>query len=530
MKLIFRHNKFKLFIFQISVILMTILPIIILYLESLFINYVIDKTGVNDKDAIIKILIISAILIIFYIFNLIFNYFYYRLTLFQMLFVYKIIIKDLVNQISDSKNLETMKFNQNIFIEKTINEGNQYYNLNYIAWMEMLANSLVIFTVLIYWGVTNYYILIILLFIIFLYLVFNFIFQKKNTNYLNKFKNKYNILLNSINNFFDNFHTLYFSNKTDLLFEKNKKIINKTFNLERKKKNWSFFTDYSQNIIFLFFQNLTIILMVYFYLENIFDISIGTIFLFHYSIGKFKDSIENTFENFKNVLSTRNLVNSFNLSLEKDLNTKSIDEINKIELKNINLKFNDKNIFTNLNLKFEKGKKYAIVGKSGSGKSTLFKLLTSKINNYEGDIFISDTNIKNINNLNLRKKITIFENKSYIFETNLKENISLFDDNINDAELEKSVELSNISNNILETNDLSQLSTGEKQRVNIARIFYLKKNFLLLDEVLANLDEKNADEILKNLLNTNSTILYISHHLRKEQMQMFDEVINFNLF
>jgi len=85
--------------------------------------------------------------------------------------------------------------------------------------------------------------------------------------------------------------------------------------------------------------------------------------------------------------SNKNLANNiFNELNEKTIiNKQSLGEIESYEIKDISLKYDDKQdyIFNNFNLKIEKGKKYLLIGSSGTGKSTLLKIMLG-LKNYEG--------------------------------------------------------------------------------------------------------------------------------------------------
>ncbi len=71
-----------------------------------------------------------------------------------------------------------------------------------------------------------------------------------------------------------------------------------------------------------------------------------------------------------------------------------------------------------------------------------------------------------------------------------------------------------------------ELSTGQQQRVNLARIWVNKKPIIILDECFGNLDKENANSILEKVLkDEDSTIIMISHHLTPKQTKMFDSVI-----
>ena len=99
-----------------------------------------------------------------------------------------------------------------------------------------------------------------------------------------------------------------------------------------------------------------------------------------------------------------------------------------IELKNINYKIGDKSIFENLNLKFERGKKYAIIGNSGSGKSTLLNILSGRIQNFKGEIIVDGKRISDKNRL---QSIAAYTSQdSHMFNDTVLNNITLWNNSM----------------------------------------------------------------------------------------------------
>ncbi|VEU59560.1 ATP-binding cassette domain-containing protein [Mesomycoplasma neurolyticum] len=529
MKLIWKNSKFKVILFLFVTLFWIFLPILIIYAESFLIDYTVSQKNIFNLNPWIEIVVIASLIFSFYVLNLIINYFYYKIYGLQTFFIYKVIVKEIGMQFLKAKNSEIKKYNSNLFIQKSLNEGMQYYGLNYISWLELISNFIVISIIVAFWSFSNYYVLIIFVAFILFIILPSVLLQRKNNFYQEKYVNNFNALLSESENYFENYTKLYFANKTHLLYNHFDNITNETFKMWKQKNNWSFFNDFIKSSVILIIENLVLLLLIYFYIENIFDVSIGIIFLFKYSLEKFKDYILNIFRNIKDIISSRKITKSFNLQLLTDANKIKINEIQNISLKNVSLTIKNKNIFQNLNINFEKGKKYAIIGKSGSGKSSLFKLLTGEITNFEGEIKINGYDINDINNYNLRKKITIFKNESYIFEGSYENNIALTTNNIDNKKIKNSIFLSSIDEKDIENKNATELSVGQKQRLNITRLFYFEKNFLLLDEVLSNIDEENAKKILKNLIKSNVTLILISHHLKPKEQQLFDEVINFDL-
>ena len=214
---------------------------------------------------------------------------------------------------------------------------------------------------------------------------------------------------------------------------------------------------------------------------------------------------------------------SLNKKINHKLNEKNID-FKSLKLINIKIK-NNKNIFKNgVNLVLNKNDFIGIYGKSGVGKSTLLKTLTGmNLGIIEGKIFLNDKQVNFQNLDNLTKKIYLVKQNPLFFEGNLLNNIAIGEKNIDIQKVKKSLLDSQCNflfkdKNGLNTNisdGAKNFSTGQKQRMSIARALYFDRDVILLDEITANLDNLNAQKIMKLLkrLSKNKTIIIVTHDL-----------------
>lgn len=166
----------------------------------------------------------------------------------------------------------------------------------------------------------------------------------------------------------------------------------------------------------------------------------------------------------------------------------------------------------------------AIVGASGSGKTTLMKLLLSFYHPQEGNIYINNENLRDINADDFRKRCGVVMQDGYIFSGSIAENIALADANPSISKVQEAAHIACIKDFIeslplkydtpLGNNGIN-LSGGQKQRLLIARAIYRNPEFIFLDEATSSLDANYEKEIMTNLHDfyKGKTVVIIAHRL-----------------
>lgn len=214
------------------------------------------------------------------------------------------------------------------------------------------------------------------------------------------------------------------------------------------------------------------------------------------------------------------------LDLEEMKNGKKVcDEKNmQIEFSNVSFSYDEKrDILKNINLTFNKNKITSLVGKSGSGKSTIANIISGKIKNFKGDIFISKIKLLDIDEKNLLKNITIVSHNSYIFKGTVRENLLMADENLTDFQMNKALKQVNLFDFLQRENGLdtkilekgSNFSGGQLQRLAIARAILKNSSVYIFDEATSNIDSESEKMIMKVIfeLAKEKTIILISHKL-----------------
>ena len=197
-----------------------------------------------------------------------------------------------------------------------------------------------------------------------------------------------------------------------------------------------------------------------------------------------------------------------------------------IVIKDLSFKYigSDVNVLENLNLTIPANKITAIVGTSGSGKTTLMKLLLKFYEPNLGEININKTALKNIAQRAWRYHVGSVMQEGYIFNDSIANNIAIGVDLINKEKLLYAADVANIKNFIEEyplgfNTKIGMegvgMSTGQKQRLLIARAVYKDPEMLFFDEATSALDANNEKEIMEklNVFFKDKTVVVIAHRL-----------------
>ena len=165
-----------------------------------------------------------------------------------------------------------------------------------------------------------------------------------------------------------------------------------------------------------------------------------------------------------------------------------------------------------------------ILGKSGSGKSTFLQLLLKVNENYLGDIYFNETNLKYLNKTDIYDAIGYIPQETFIFNKSLKENIT-FEESEDITDLLREFHIEHLQDAFLLGNG-ENISQGERKRIDIARNIRKTPKVLLADEITASLDLANKLNVINMLTENKSYILIsVSHDYTYEMLQMYDHIV-----
>lgn len=205
----------------------------------------------------------------------------------------------------------------------------------------------------------------------------------------------------------------------------------------------------------------------------------------------------------------------------------------KIEVKDLTYGYEPESpVLKDLDVQFDAGKSYAIVGGSGSGKSTLLNLLMGSSSNYQGEICIDGVSIKNIESESLYQLMTSVQQNVFVFNDTIRNNVTMFHE-FPDKEVTLALERSGLSEFIEKRGEDfvcgengANLSGGERQRISIARALLRKSPILLVDEATAALDAATARAVSFSILNlVGMTRIVVTHRLEETILRRYDKIL-----
>lgn len=182
----------------------------------------------------------------------------------------------------------------------------------------------------------------------------------------------------------------------------------------------------------------------------------------------------------------------------------------------------NKELLKNISFRVEAGQTIAIVGKTGCGKTTICNLLSRFLEVTGGNIYLNDTNIKDIEKHYLRQNVKMVLQDPFLFSKTVYDNIAITNDNASFDEVKGAARLAYVDEEIMHFENGyktlvgekgTTLSGGQKQRIAIARMLISPAPIIIFDDSLSALDTKTDYLIRKTLANKGQTKIIITHRI-----------------
>ncbi|RLK63940.1 ABC transporter ATP-binding protein [Atopobacter sp. AH10] len=210
-------------------------------------------------------------------------------------------------------------------------------------------------------------------------------------------------------------------------------------------------------------------------------------------------------------------------------------DLEKLEVDHLAFSYDGQKLLEDISLVIKSEEKVGIKGPSGCGKSTLLKLLMRFFDADRGKIRLNGLNIKEVNSQSIYRNIDYMTQTTSLFTGSIRDNLLMANPMATDEDLWEALRKASMDERVRSLNHqldtrVSELadnfSSGEKQRLGLARIFLTKSKLVLLDEPTSNLDSHNEAVILKALKEEmkDRSILLVSH--RASTLAICDRIFN----
>lgn len=261
--------------------------------------------------------------------------------------------------------------------------------------------------------------------------------------------------------------------------------------------------------------------------------SIGMLIVFITQSGKLTEAFSKLLEfsmDFSEIIPIIDRVNKYAFDEDSSDKVKTVDNTNEtpnkrdIEFKNVSFSYDgQKNIYEKMNVKFSYGKNYGIVGRTGEGKSSFVKLVYALWKPEIGTVSFGGIPVDKLNE-DIITKITAYVSSDPMFiKGTIKENLLMGNEGTDEeicTVLEKVCMLDEVKSmdNGIDTiigDDGTTLSSGQRQRLALARAILRKKPVTILDEPTSALDDNTEKIVMKNIYNEfeNDTLIIITHDM-----------------
>lgn len=501
-----------------SIILISFLSILIqglLFASSFYLKYVIDKVIFSNESN--KLLTITII--------------------FVWIFVVRI-LSEFINNFLKQKMMQKIEFSLlNIFIDKSLNgKIQQIEKISKSEYMQRVAsisevslfysnviviifsNILSIMVSCLVMGFISWKLLFIVLFSLLVYFIFSlFLKIKINKRYPKIIQNNIFLMENNMEIFLNNIYSKNSFYKTQKLEE----ISNAIKNI--KRDNFSFwniinFKNIFTKLIFAIQQFIVIYIATKLIIVGTF--SLGNLLLFNSIVLFLNSPIENLIELIVNWKISRMQINRLSYVLfienENTINrTCEIDKIKIIDFKDVSFAYTNKSLFNNKTINITDSTK--IIGPNGSGKSTLLKLIYGLYDNYDGKILINGLELKDINLDKYREKIFFNVNNIYFPNEFIVDFITCKNEkalnnlkhNINKFHLTELLNYFNLSWTYKIEDGGMFLSSGQRQIINLLKLFCFDYDLILFDEAFENISSDVFPDIKKAILEVQPQAMFI---------------------
>ena len=270
------------------------------------------------------------------------------------------------------------------------------------------------------------------------------------------------------------------------------------------------------------------------------EVTIGTVIAAQSFANDLALPLQNIIMNVNSIHSVKTLVKKLNDYSSKKEQKEGSDDAPQIDQRqclqgvgreinfdDVTLVIDGKTIIDHFSFRFEKNKKYLIVGMNGSGKSSLFRALKKWFPQCAGEISVDGVGITALDSKQLSHAVSYMNENVSLFLGTVRDNITLFRNYPTEA-FDKAVRDAQVCLGLDRQigDEGRNISSGEQRRIEIARSLLSSVGVLIFDEVVSTLDIETAYEIEKLALGfEEKTVIFISHNFSGKLIKQYDEIL-----
>lgn len=265
-------------------------------------------------------------------------------------------------------------------------------------------------------------------------------------------------------------------------------------------------------------------------------ITVGTVIAFIQLLNYVLSPIDKLSNGFARLAAGKKMIQVFSEELteeQEDTDSVALDKVASIELKHVNFSYEEHRVLEDVNLSFERGRSYAIIGGSGSGKTTMLNLISGMLENYEGNVLLDDIEVNKLQPESRYHIFSMIQQNVMIFNNSIQDNITMWKKDFDNQSIEHAVAQAALTSLVKEKTleyhcgeNGASLSGGEKQRISVARAILQQSSVILVDEGTSALDKESA-EIIETALASfkDKIVISVTHKLEEKSLRLYDEII-----
>ncbi|XMB73197.1 ABC transporter ATP-binding protein [Mycoplasmatota bacterium WC30] len=419
-------------------------------------------------------------------------------------------------------NMSYKQFNKksrDVYVSNLINDVNTFESNFFLALINVIFRVFMYASALAILIVINWKVASLIFMVSILVLLISKFFEKRTVRYQKEVSSANEKFTVDVSNIFNGLEILKLNNIENTFLGKNKTAIK---SLEHKKFKYNIFTSFQlySNLTIGYFVILGLVVYMIYQTQN--GLGYGIMIISVQLSSNIIFSLVNMFPLVNRLKASTAIFKKITIPeevVELDESKNSFEFKKLFNINDVSFSYENNKVFKSMSFSFEKGKKHIIKGPSGSGKSTLFKLVSHILDDYKGSIDIDGVDLKTISISSFNEKVSYVYQDVFLFETTLKENISLYKDYsdeevieaCNKAGLKDFVESLDEGINTMISENGKNLSGGERQRISIARALCKNAEIIFVDEATSALNDELGRQIESTLLSLDATVITISH-------------------